>query len=86
MPQADPALRAEWEDGPGTAEENALVHLEGNGFVLTEKWTWRKPKGHVLSARDWSAIQYMCDDWDYGGLESDDAPSSHGVMHERGSR
>jgi hypothetical protein len=72
MPQATEELRAEW---PGH-DQQAMAHLEAAGYRLERDWTWTRPQpGHQPSERDWSAIRYLIDEWDFGGLRSlDDDP------------
>lgn len=64
MPQASDELRAKF---PGHDDE-ALK-------VLEEHFTWDKPAlwiirrkdpNYVPTDREWEAIDYMCDEWDFG--------------------
>lgn len=65
MPQASDEQRAEW----GISEDRAMRHLDERGFVLGRDWYWRKPSpDYVMTAKDWSAIDFLCDEWDFGGL------------------
>ena len=69
MPQASEELRAEWrhyEEGGG--DQAAEAHLRAAGYVLTPSWEWEAPEGHTPTERDLSAIDYLIDEWDYGGL------------------
>jgi hypothetical protein len=51
--------------------ETATKHLEDRGYMLTSEWTWWKPPSLRLSEDDLSAIGYLIDEWDYGGLCAD---------------
>lgn len=69
MPQASDDLRAEWRHGQeGGGEEAACAHLKAAGYILSDAWEWEAPAGRVPTERDLSAIDYMMDEWDYGGL------------------
>lgn len=66
MPQASDDLRAYWG---GADDWPAMKHLEDAGFKLTRGWQWVKPSPeYVLTGRDWRAVQFLMDEWDYGGL------------------
>lgn len=65
MPQASSKLRAAW---PGHDEE-AIAHLQIAGYKLHADWTWTRPTPeHEPTERDRSAIRYLIDEWDFGGL------------------
>ena len=66
MPQASDELRAYWG---GADDAPAIEHLKSRGYVLTRRWTWIKPEGLEPSKRDWCAIQFLAEEWDFGGLE-----------------
>jgi len=68
MPQATEAQRARW----GISEEKAIDHLESRGFKLTREWTWLAPEGRVPDEDDWSAIDFLIDEYDFAGLEGVD--------------
>lgn len=52
-----------------TGTVTAERHLKIRGYTLTQHWFWIKPPGlDEPSEDDWSAICYLCDEWDYGGL------------------
>jgi hypothetical protein len=75
MPSASPELQAEW---PGYDAE-AIAHLKAAGFKLNGNWTWKLPNpGYKLTDRDFSAIRYLIDEWDFGG------PEGRGCVEERG--
>lgn len=68
MPQASDELRAYW-GGPDDA--TALAHLKKQGYTLNGDWTWSPPEGVTLETmpeRDFLAIIFMRDEWDYGTL------------------
>ncbi len=62
MPQASDELRAAW---PGMDTE-ALEHLAARGWYMQPFGVYRRPKhAHVISLREYSALEYLCDEWDY---------------------
>lgn len=63
MPQARPDLQAKFAD-----DSEALDVLEGAGFVLLPDWTWRGPEGRQPCIEELDAIEYLIEEWDYGGL------------------
>ena len=64
MPQATDEQRQEWN------EEKAVGLLRKNGWKLTDAWTWTKPTpDHEPTVTELSAIYFMIDEWDYGGIE-----------------
>ena len=48
--------------------EPALDHLYGRGFELTKGWLWRAPPGYTPDEADLSAIEFLVQEWDFGGL------------------
>lgn len=65
MPQATEEQRAEWN---GPSDETATKFLVDAGYRLTPAWTWTPPVGHAPTEREWSAIDFLIDEWDFGGL------------------
>jgi hypothetical protein len=69
MPQASDALRRYWGGADSTP---AIAHLESRGYTLTAAWTWIPPGDLTYSTmprRDFLAIKFLMDEWDFGGLE-----------------
>lgn len=67
MPQASDEQRAEWN---GPSDETALAYLRGRGYVLDPDWTWHPPRADwTPTEKDVSAMQFMVDEWDYGGYD-----------------
>ena len=65
MPQASADLQAEW---PGMDKE-AIKYLQDRGWRLNRRWQWIKPHpSHEPAEREWSAIEYLIDEWDFGGV------------------
>lgn len=65
MPQASDEMRALWgiDDYPPTA------YLKAAGFTLNRDWTWTPPApDHELTGNERSAIRFLIDEWDFGGL------------------
>lgn len=76
MPQATDELRAYWG---GVDDTPAYEHLKRQGFIDHHDWTWTKPSpDYVLSERDWNAIEFLIDEWDWGGLRKEEEPPRHG--------
>jgi hypothetical protein len=70
MPSAAPELQAKWPGG----DAEALGVLAAVGYKNNPDWTWTRPKpGHEPTERELSAICYMIDEWDYGGLRNLDS-------------
>lgn len=65
MPQATEELRKRW-DGP--SEFKAMNHLYMRGFKLTPQWEWTAPPGVQVTEEDRSAILFLIQEWDFGGL------------------
>lgn len=66
MPQASDELRAKWGD-----DQTATKYLTDRGWKLSEKhkWHWVKPTpDHVVTPDEDSALDYMCYEWDFGGI------------------
>ena len=66
MPQATEELRAAWPGG----DEEAIQYLYMQGYKdhPEHRWHWQKPNpNHVPTTREVSAMQYLVDEWDYGG-------------------
>lgn len=74
MPSGPPELHEYWcardERGGDIAAQH---HLQSRGFTLTKTWSWRPPWGHQFSDEDNSAINYLCWEWDFGGVEDEEA-------------
>ena len=67
MPQASEELRARW-DGP--SDELAMAYLTARGFNCDNDYyvfVAPFPEEEMLEA-DWSAIDFMVNEWDYGGV------------------
>src|SRR5262245_55679440 len=71
MPQASDYLRAQWPGG----DQQAIAHLLERGYRATRGFCWvppgdASPETYEPTDRDWSAMTYLIDEWDYGGLVS----------------
>lgn len=60
MPQASDALNEEWK-----SDEFALNYLDGRGVREVKNGILLLPKGLNLTDRDWRAITYLMDEWDF---------------------
>ena len=65
MPQATDENRYLW-NGPG--EETAMNYLYAVGWELTRDWYWKPPPRHKITDQELSAIGFLIDEWDFGGL------------------
>ncbi len=62
MPQASEELRAKF---PGSDQEAHGVLVEN--FILSKGWIIRpKVAVYKMTEREGDAIDYLCDEWDYG--------------------
>ena len=73
MPQATDELREEW-DGPD--DQKAMGFLRDAGYVLNRDWTWSSPEGREPTEKEWSAIDFMFQEWDFGGWAGRERPAS----------
>lgn len=71
MPSSTPERQARWKD-----DSNATAFLTDRGYKLTREWEWVLPTpDHVPTEDEIDAINYMVEEWDYGGLiKSEDEP------------
>lgn len=73
MPQASDEDRAAWGTDGGVGEEKAMKHLADRGWRLTKDWRWVKPSPDFKPGDDdIGAIQFLIDEWDFGGIAPDD--------------
>lgn len=79
MPQASEDLCKRWN---GPSEHMAIKHLKGAGYLLTAEWEWLCPKGRTPTEEDQSAILFLIQEWDYGGLLLSD-PRTHAALDEK---
>lgn len=61
MPQASDELRAKFPGHDGEAWDVLKEHFTDQKFVIRPKQA-----GYVATEREWDAICYLCDEWDYG--------------------
>jgi hypothetical protein len=67
VPQASDELRARWGEQVGG---NPIAFLTDRGFLLTREFTWVLPAGRTeVDEDEASAITYLVDEWDFGGIE-----------------
>lgn len=64
MPQATQELRDRW-DHDTYMEKLAWDHLRKRGFTFDRSGMIKAPKGYDPTEDDYSAIDYMCQEWDY---------------------
>lgn len=70
-PRASDELRAEWPgDGESGGDKQAITYLEQQGYRLRRDFGWTRPRpDHRPTERELSALNYLIDEWDYGGIE-----------------
>lgn len=66
MPSATDELRDAF---PGGADE-AIEVLSAAGYKLTRAWTWIPPRDHDPTKRELDAIEYLFQEWDFGGIDA----------------
>ena len=49
-----------------------MEHLSLKGYGLLSDWTWRAPLGYVVTAMDEDAILYCIEEWDFGGVVTEE--------------
>jgi hypothetical protein len=70
MPQASDEQRTEW----GIDDAPVIAFLENRGYKLTRQWTWVLPTpDHHPTEKEISAICFLIDEWDFGGLDRNDS-------------
>ncbi len=65
MPQATEELRRRWH---GPSDITATKFLEARGYTLNDSFEWVAPEGHEPTEEELSAMEFMFQEWDYGGL------------------
>ena len=74
MPSAsdeDRALMTKWFGSIDTHGPEAF--LKSHGYVLTKDWCWVKPTpSHEISAIEDACLWFLLEEWDYGGLISEE--------------
>lgn len=73
MPTASDELRSVITQWFGGIEDYPVVKfLESHGFTLTRQWFWIKPvPSHHTSPIEYTCLQFLVDEWDYGGFVGD---------------
>lgn len=62
MPTASDELRAEF----GIDDAPVIDYLRAKGFKLLPSYSWLIPEGVGMTAKDYRAIKFLCDEWDFG--------------------
>ena len=65
MPSSTPELCAEWH---GPDSQYAMDFLKRRGFTLNPDWTWYPPNGREPTDKELRAIDFLFQEWDFGGL------------------
>lgn len=66
MPQATDKLRIAWNDDDGIDDVKATRYLQERGFIFTRGGMIVASFDHEFNEKDYSAIDYMFQEWDYG--------------------
>lgn len=72
MPSGPPELHEKFcaMDADGCGDLAAQVFLHERGYRLTEGWGWSLPSpDHVPTASEIEAVNYLCWEWDFSGIE-----------------
>ncbi len=76
MPQATTELQNRWGGLNGIGDDKAIAFLEGRGFRM-EHFCWKRPHpGYEISEEEWSAIDFLIQEWDYGSIIDDPQPQN----------
>lgn len=78
MPQATPELRELWE---GPDDSKARTYLAQRGYTLTSSWEWVPPAGQEITERDESAVMFMIQEWDFGGIKQFSEIDPEEIVH-----
>lgn len=76
MPQATDKLRQLWNGNDGVDDVMATQYLQSRGFIFSRGGVIVAPVDHEFNEKDYSAIDYMRDEWDYD--------YDNRLRHERG--
>jgi len=83
MPQASDEDRAEMERrfGDPVDSEGPMRFLRDRGWTLHCDWTWSKPGQGFWDIPDdeVECINFLADEWDFGGVREDHSGSAEGV-------
>lgn len=83
MPQANSELQRQWPGG----DREAIHYLQNRGYRLTGRWEWLLPHDETVpSDRDWSAIAYLIEEWDFGPLLLPGRKSAGGARSRAGGK
>lgn len=69
MPQATDELRDRITLRFGGIDAGVVVKwLKDHDWELTHDYSWKKPN-HVITKEEWEAIDFLIQEWDFGGVE-----------------
>ena len=69
MPQASDESRAAYKARFGDIGcEHAITELERRGYHLDSAWNWEPPQDHEPTEEERFWIEFLMDEWDFGGL------------------
>lgn len=73
MPQASNDLREKMKEyfDDEVDDVGPKDYLIMQGYKLLPNWRWHKPTPmHKISEKEYRCLQFLVDEWDYGGIES----------------
>ena len=70
MPEASHELHVRMAQyfGDPVDDRGPMDYLKGRGYKLTHKWEWERPLGLKPTEKDLEVIQFLIEEWDFGGL------------------
>ena len=71
LPSGPPELHEFWSNynQEQYADTNAQEYLRSQGYHLTDGWEWVRPSPtHEPTELEYSAIDYLIMEWDWGGI------------------
>lgn len=67
MPTASDEVRAVWHNEQAGYDAGAFAFLEARGWSDDGHFYLNPPRTpHVISPQEYDAVEYLCDEWDYG--------------------
>ena len=69
MPQASEKMRRRYKARFGDiGPEHAMNELERRKYKLTKEWEWIAPKRKLVTDEELFWIDFLIQEWDFGGL------------------
>lgn len=80
MPQATTYLQNKWGGVGGIGEDKAANYLTKRGYILRSDYCWFKPAEVEITLEDTEAMDFLIQEWDFGGLVTNDKKWQHLVQ------